>query len=61
MRSPSSGPIPQSNSAKRMYWMTNSQNLWIGVSRGFLINSLVSGSFDEFALFEPGAGADEGD
>ena len=39
----------------------NSQNLWIGVSRGFLINSLASGSFDEFVLLEPGAGADEGD
>ena len=39
----------------------NSQDLWIGVSRGLLINSSVGGSFDEFALFEPGAGADEGD
>lgn len=32
-----------------------------GVSRGLLINSLVGGSFDEFALLEPGAGPDEGD
>jgi hypothetical protein len=39
----------------------NSQDLWIGVSRGFWISSLVSGSFDELALLEPGAGADEGD
>jgi hypothetical protein len=31
------------------------------VSRGFLINSLVGGSFDEFALLEPGASTDEGD
>ena len=39
----------------------NSQDLWIDVSRGFLINSLVGGPFDEFALLEPGASTDKGD
>ena len=40
---------------------SNSQDLWIGVSCDLLIISYVVGSFDELALLEPGAGADEGD
>ena len=38
----------------------NSQYLWIGVLRGLLISFPFVGSFDEFAVLEPGAGSDEG-
>jgi hypothetical protein len=54
---------------QRRVVLRNSQDLWIGVSRGFLIISLVVGSFDrvvvgsfdELAVLEAGAGADERD
>jgi hypothetical protein len=39
----------------------NSQDLWIGLSCSLLITCLVVGAFDEFAVLETGAGADEGD
>ena len=44
--------------------VSNSQDLWIGVSRGLLVVSrliLVAGSFDELAVSEGGSGADQGD
>src|SRR6266545_5769616 len=39
----------------------NCQDLWIGVLRDLLISCLVVGSFDEFALLEPGSCSDQGD
>ncbi len=40
---------------------SNCQDLWIGVLRGLLSARWVGRSFDEFALVERGAGADERD
>lgn len=39
----------------------NCQNLWIGVSCDLLVTSGLVGSFDELAVDEGGAGADERD
>ena len=40
---------------------SNSQDLWIGVSCDLLVTSDLVGSFDESAVDERGAGADERD
>ena len=39
----------------------NSQDLWIGLSRGVLITSWFVGSFDEFPVLEASSGADQCD
>jgi hypothetical protein len=41
--------------------MWNSQDLWIGASRGLSFTSWFIGSFDEFAVLEACSGSDEGD
>ena len=39
----------------------NRQDLWMGVLGGLAVTSCFVRSFDELALVEAGAGADEGD